>query len=227
MTFCRDQCIVKTEDGAHDIHPLKCKCWSCEDCRPDRIKRLTYEARRGNPTLFITITSKNVPAGDPSAAAREMVRAWRIIRAEHMKAKGLDALPFLAVFEETKRGWPHIHIVARCKWLDQGWLAKRMGELTGSPICWVERLTSARKVAKYVTKYIGKNPHRFNGTKRYWRSLDYLTPDPEQEETKPAAGVRWERIDCNWLKMATEFELVGFHVTMFRTHAHAEPRAPP
>ena len=227
MSFCRDQCIVKTEDGSHDIHPLKCKCWSCPDCRPDRTKRLCYEARRGKPDLFVTLTSKNVPGADPSAAARKMVWAWRIIRAEFMKANGLASLPFLAVFEETKRGWPHVHIVARCKWLDQKWLAKRMGELTGSSICWVERLTSTRKIAHYVTKYIGKNPQRFTGTKRYWRSLDYLTPDPEQEEKQPSTNQRWERIDCSWVAMAGFFEAAGFQVTMFRNHAHVEARAPP
>lgn len=225
--FCRDLCIVKTQDRVHEVFPLKCKCWSCPDCRPDRTKRLMYEARLGKPNLFITLTSRNVAGGDPSAAARDLVSAWRTVRAEYMEEHGLKSLPFLAVFEETKRGWPHVHIVARCGWLSQKWLSKRMGELTGSPVCWVNRLTSARKVARYVTKYIGKNPHRFDGTKRYWRSLDYLKPEPEQEEKPRSTHVRWERIDCSWLKMATEFERVGFLVAIHRSHAVAEPRAPP
>ncbi len=186
-----------------------------------------YEARLGKPSLFITLTSRNVAGGDPSLAAQAMVVAWRTIRAEYMKEHGLKSLPFLAVFEETKRGWPHVHIVARCKWLSQKWLKKRMGELTGSPICWVNRLTSSRKVANYITKYIGKNPHRFSGTKRYWRSLDYLQPEPEQEEKQRSTHVRWERIDCSWQKMAQEFERVGFFVAVFRDYATAEPRAPP
>ncbi|MEE8540002.1 MAG: hypothetical protein V3S54_09300 [Woeseiaceae bacterium] len=98
-----------------------------------------------------------------------------------MRRYNLKALPFLAVFEKTKRGEPHLHILLRTVYLDQAWLSDQMKELIGAPIVDIRSLTSAAKIANYVTKYIAKDPHKFIGTKRYWSSRDYLLPDPKED----------------------------------------------
>jgi len=210
--FCQEWALVKSGFPQIKAIPLKCKCWSCDECRPGRVKRLVYEAKLGRPDLFITLTSRYIPNGDPAAAARDLVTAWRTIRREYLNKNGKDSLPFLAVFEETKRGWPHLHIVARCKWLSQRALSKRMDELIGAPICWVERLKTTRKIANYVAKYIGKNPYRFHGTKRYWRSLDYFAPTPEDEvptDDDPPLWVVWK---MSLTRAVMHYTDRGFHV---------------
>jgi len=138
------------------------------------------------------------------------VKAWRTIRSEYIEEHGKGSLAFLAVFEETKRGWPHLHIVARAKWIDQPWLSKRMGQLHNSPVVDVRRVTGLGKVAHYIAKYIGKNPHRFEGVKRYWRSLDYLNPVAELEPDDDAPPAHWERVQTHWRNMAECLERVGF-----------------
>ncbi len=196
--FCQEWCLVKSVEPWTTIIPLRCHCWTCPECRPDRIGRLVHEAKSGAPTIFVTLTSRNRGTGSRDAAAQALVRAWRRVRLEYLKKHGKRSLPFLAVFEATKQGWPHLHIVARAKWLDQRWLSKRMGALIGSPIVDVRRVKGLGKVAAYVSKYVGKNPHRFAGVKRYWRSLDYLIPVAEEEDQAPSTKGTWQVVEMNW-----------------------------
>ncbi len=165
--FCSEFALVKYSEPTRLVIPLKCRCWTCDDCRPARKARLEAEARAGAPTLFITLTSRRREGWCPDRAARLLVTAWRTVRAEYLKKHGKDSLHFLAVFEAYDSGWPHLHIVARGGWLDQRWLSKRMGALIGAPIVDVRRVKSPGQIAAYVSKYIGKNPHRFKGVKRY------------------------------------------------------------
>jgi len=225
--FCGEWSLVKQEFPTLTIMPLKCRCWSCDECRPDRAKRLVYEAKQGLPKVFITLTSKRRASGSPSHAARELVRAWRRIRREYVETHGKGSIPFLAVFEETKLGWPHLHIVARCSWISQKWLSKRMGALTGSPIVDVRRVDGTRKIAAYITKYIGKNPHRFAGVKRYWRSLDWLDPVPDDGPFDLVAPDGWTIVKQNWLEYAAETAAAGFEAIYERHQVHLTYRLPP
>jgi len=210
--FCAEWALVKIQFRTATVLPLKCKCWTCDECRPGRTKRLVEEAKSGKPTIFITLTSKRRASLTPSQAAVELAAAWRKIRREYMREHGKGSIPFMAVFEETKRGWPHIHIVARCKWLSQKWLSRRMLALADSPYVWVNRIYGTKKIAAYVSKYIGKNPHRFVGVKRYWRSLDYLIP-PSPDDDDPWAEVPgWVVVQRFWLFLAQDLAEAGWDV---------------
>jgi len=200
--FCEEWCLVKRSDPCTTIVPLRCKCWTCEECHPRRRSRLIAEAMTGYPNTFITLTSRRQPGRSPNAAAQALVNAWRAVRSEYIKRNGKRSMPFLAVFEATKKGWPHLHIIARTKWVDQDWLSKRMGALTGSPIVDVRRIKTGKRTIGYVTKYVGKKPHRFQGVKRYWRSLDYMMPSEEEEDNTVEDRGRWEIVRTNWIQYA-------------------------
>lgn len=210
--FCSEWSIVKRAGSTAHVLPLKCKCWHCDECRPGRTRRLVEEAKAGGPTLFITLTSRRRPDLTPSQAAQALVASWRIIRRQYIKEHGKGTMPFLAVFEATKKGWPHIHIVARAKWLSQKWLSKRMATLIDSPHVDVRRVHGKSKVAAYVSKYVGKNPHRFAGVKRYWRSLDYLLPPLETPYDPWDDCPSWEVIRTFWLFLACELKRDGWKV---------------
>jgi len=210
--FCSQWALVKVDFRTATVLPLKCKSWACDECRPGRTKRLVEEAKTGVPTLFITLTSRRRASLTPSQAAVLLVDAWRKVRREYIREHGKGTLAFLAVFEATKRGWPHLHIVARCKWLDQKWLSRRMDELHDSPIVDVRRVHGLRKVAAYVTKYIGKNPHRFTGVKRYWRSLDYLLPLPPEDDDPWNDVPVWTIVRGHWMIVAEDMERDGWNV---------------
>lgn len=225
--FCSEWALVKDEGAKITIMPLRCKCWTCDVCRPIRAARLVWEAKRGKPNLFVTLTSRRTPGGCPHAAARALSHAWRTVRREYIKEHGKGSLAFLVVFEATKSGWPHLHMVARCKWLSQKWLKKRMGELIDSKHVDVRRIRGLSKVAHYVTKYIGKNPHRFIGTKRYWRSLDYLFPSDEEEDIYDGIWNRWEVERFNWLTTIKYYVDEGYILAMGRHEAVLTRCKPP
>jgi hypothetical protein len=135
----------------------------------------------GHPTTFLTLTVSRKANPDKDIAARALVRAWRLVRQRARKKYGYKTIPFLAIFEATKHGHPHLHILARVRWLDQKWLSDQMNDLLKSPVVDIRRVNSQRGAARYVTKYLSKAPHQFATLKRYWRSLDFKL-DPEEEK---------------------------------------------
>ncbi len=183
--LCREWVLVKCQGGVLTAEPLKCRCWSCEYCQPLRCARLKRQAYLGRPDSFLTLTVNPARGVGPDDRARGLARAWRLLRLRAIRHYGYKKLPFLAVFEKTKRGEPHLHILLRCKWLDQKWLSAQMEDLIGAPIVDIRRVVGAAKIINYIAKYIGKEPSAFVGTKRYWSSRDWELPDPREEEAPP------------------------------------------
>lgn len=177
MTICREHSLVKHEGKTLTARPLLCKCWHCEYCRPIRYSWLKRDARAGNPNLFVTLTSRVRPGITPDEAARRLVCAWRLVRAAAKRHYPGEKWEFLAVFEQTKQGWPHLHILTRGRWLDQAWLSEKMRRLDDSPVVDVRRIRSQGQVAAYVAKYVSKATAAFRGCKRYFASRGFLSQE--------------------------------------------------
>ena len=158
-------------------------------------------AADGAPDTFLTLTANPKCFESPDARAQALVKAWRTIRRRAQKKYGYDSIPFLAVFEATKRGEPHLHILLRVKWLDQEWLSAQLEELTGAKIVDIRRVKGRRQAAAYVTKYVGKSPGAFEGCKRYWKSQDYIIKDEADEETDDYDPSEWEVVKRGWLDL--------------------------
>lgn len=173
MVLCREWTLVKETGGVTTAEPLKCRCWTCDYCQPIRLRQLKGMARAGAPDTFLTLTVNPQTGHTPDERARDLAKAWRLIRKRAIRRYAYAVIPFLAVFEKTKRGEPHLHILMRVKWLDQRWVSDVMRELIGAPIVDIRRVRSAKQAAAYVAKYVGKDPMTFNGCKRYWRSQDW------------------------------------------------------
>lgn len=67
----------------------------------------------------------------------------------------------------------------RAPYLPQRWLSEQMRDITGSPIVDIRYVANKQKAASYVAKYVSKEPQRFIGCKRYWRSLDWIVDREE------------------------------------------------
>jgi len=152
-----------------------------------RAADLVKKARLGQPNTFMTLTVNPSRGFSPDDRARRLAKAWRKLRALACKKYGYKRIPFLAVFEKHKSGEPHLHILARVKWIDQDWLSRTMALLTGAPIVDIRRVRSRQAIAAYITKYVGKDPTRFKFSKRYWCSQDWDLPDPNpwQSDRRP------------------------------------------
>ena len=178
--FCSAITIMTQREGYLTAAPLRCRCWHCEHCQPWRHAELADMARRGRPTTFLTLTVRGGGGADPTENANLIRDAWQKLVRIIKRVYRLERLPFLAIFEEHQSGQPHLHILGRFPFIDQKWLSAAWEGLTGAFKVDIRRVRSMRGVARYVAKYVSKAPKMWAGTKRYWRSQDWLV-EPERE----------------------------------------------
>jgi hypothetical protein len=218
--------LVKYEVGQRTAVAIDCNSWGCGECSEKRRKQLRAQALDGAPRKFLTLTSKRTADRTANGAAYELARAWRVLRARIMRRYKLKRLPFIAVFEKTKLGWPHLHILLRAPFLDQHWLSEQMDDITGSPVLKIVAVDNAGRAASYITKYTSKDPHQFGTCKRYWQSQDYRLSEKKKREDKPTISGGWERDTTSLRTWVQCLKLAGWHVQMESVRC-AIARAPP
>jgi len=147
--------------------------------------------------------SRYVPTGaDRFAHRRQMV----IQTAQREDEREAEVGEYLWVFEATKNGWPHLHILWRGRYIPQWWLADQMEMLIGSRVCWVKRIRNPKKQAGYVAKYCGKEPHHFETTKRYSCSKHYNDVDDREFVRLFPPHWKWTHTNekLSWIKQRWE-----------------------
>jgi len=172
---CGTEAIIQWGNGRARAFALRCNSWLCPRCRPRRLKRLKAMAYAGQPDTFLTLTCNPAMHEDATTRAQNLVASWRTLVKRIKRHYKYARLDYLVVIEHTKRGEPHLHILARCKWIDQRWLSEQWAELTGAPIVDIRRIKHQRQIVSYVAKYVGKAPVKFARCKRYYRSHRYNT----------------------------------------------------
>lgn len=194
--LCGQSSLVNHHDDGVVAISLRCRAWTCEHCREERHRQLIRLAIVGSPNRFITLTVNPRLGTGPVDRAKRLADAWRKAAKRITRLHGGIAPQYLAVFEKTKRGEPHLHILARCKYINQRWLSEVMRELTNSPIVDIRKVTEPRTAARYIAKYVGKAPHKFDTCKRYWHTRDWdTTPEPEEPPIEWKGG-GWGIEDC-------------------------------
>lgn len=174
--LCSEATIVNSRSNGGEAITLRCKCWHCQICRPENAKIVRAKARKGQPTTLLTLTVNPQVGDSPEARARMLVGAFKELRRLMLRHLGLKRIPFLAVFERTKRGEPHLHVLCRVGFVSQRWISEQMGRLIGAPIVDIRRIRGTKQAAAYVAKYLGKDPAAFPGCKRYWSTTNWLDP---------------------------------------------------
>lgn len=208
---------------------LRCRSWQCQECAEERARQLKALAHSGAPNTFLTLTSRRRPGITPAHAAKQLAWCWRVIRLRLMRQAKTKHLPFIAVFEATKLGWPHLHILLRSRWIDQKQLSEWMAELHDSPIVYIERIDNRARLNAYVAKYAGKAAHKFGTTKRYWTSQDWRLEKAKPDKKPVILGGGYERERTPIAKLVTAWQELGWRVqwlTRWRAHATVMPIGP-
>src|SRR5262249_16696808 len=142
----------------------------------------------------------------PTDARRAMSRALPILFKRIKRRFNWQKLEYLVVVERHKSGWPHLHVLLRCPFLAQRWISAQGDGIPGSPVVDIRQVKNARQAARYVAKYIGKEPAQFGTSKRYWCSQGWDTGKAERVEK------RLEWAHERWLPREQTFrELVHQH----------------
>ena len=229
MSYCGEQSAVKHEVGGFSAVSLRCKSWLCPDCQSTRKKQLIAQAIGGEPTKFLTLTSKRREHLTPEQAAKEISHAWRLVRLRIMRRLKVKKLPFIAVMEKTKLGWPHLHILCRMPWFSVKQISIWMKEIMESPFVWIEHLDKAHKAAVYCSKYATKCEQKVGTSKRYWQSQDYDLRPERPEKPKYAPGWGWEMWPLTltrWCENQEAFGLVVVRQSSIKaTATHPEATA--
>lgn len=143
-----------------------------------------------------------------------LVDAWRVLVRRICKKLEIKRFEYFCVFEATKAGEPHLHILADFGYVKQKWLSAQMAGLINAPIVDIRAVKSKRHVAHYLTKYVGKDPHRFGSCKRYWTTRRYRVEYPEPQEPDPIWTDRWYVIKWPLSVLAASWKGKGWDVAM-------------
>lgn len=190
--LCTEQSLVKHEGTHLTVRPLRCRCWQCEHCAPERRRDLKWKARNGRPTKFLTLTIRKGQFATPALQAAEMAKGWRMLRQYLCRLLDRKSIPFLAIIEKHKSGWPHLHLLLRTGWIDHRLIREWWQGRFNSPMIWIEEVESEVKAAVYVSKYVAKHPERYEGAKRYWCSKDWDPPKGKEESNAIDESVWFE-----------------------------------
>ena len=226
MTICGQHSAVKYEPSRRTAVSLRCRAWTCEECRPKRKAQLIAQAVGGQPNMLITLTSRKTDEFTIEEAAKRLSHAWRCCRYRIMRKYGIRRLPFFLVVEQHKSGWPHFHILLRSAYIDQKWLSDTMSDLVDGPNVWINRIDYAGRVAAYCAKYCGKCAAKIGTTKRYWQSRDYDLRTEALGKALDSEERSWSYTRASITAITRQWNEAGW--TLKKTGAHViEATAPP
>ncbi len=176
--------------------PIRCKSWTCPRCAD--IKRLNVILRlaAGKPEREMTLTTPADPNMTPIEIAKRMKLAFPKLVAQIRKEFG--SFEYALVWELTKAGTPHAHVLTRGSYIPQRWLSARWHALGEGANVDIRAVKNHRKHAAHLCKYLGKDvgqtalhlaPLRII---QFSRGYD-LTPD-EPDKTSQYADWVWNFI---------------------------------
>lgn len=189
--FCGSASIVNQRGGVRTAEPLKCRRWSCPECYALRKAEVIQDAIDGSPERFITLTCKPSLHASPEAAARAMLEAHAELVRLARKRWGRWAYEYFGVWEKHKSGWPHIHVLQRGRFIPFEWLQTTWKRLTGAHRVEIQACKTSRDTARYVAKYLGKDPETFGTQHRYIRSQKWCAPRAERREERGIGVGTW------------------------------------
>lgn len=225
--LCSEASMVKRGlDGIQAVS-LRCRSWGCPLCEASRRKQLVALARSGDPTTFITLTVNPAYGSSPEDRARQLVEAWRTVLVLVREEYGYEKIPYFCVFEATKNGEPHLHVLARVGWIGQKWLSKQMALLMNAPVVDIRRVRNKKKLAYYISKYCGKEPHRFATCKRYWTTRSWELVKFQPAEAPGRWHYRWRLVRTPLSALAEDWRSQGYEVDETRHRVLAVAQGPP
>ena len=191
--LCREASLVAVDRNQIWLHTLKCRCWKCELCRDELRRRVMRLAADGEPLKVLTLTVNPAHEPDPDLAADELMDAWQFLWRRLRKKFDPKRLAYFSVWEKTKRGYPHLHILLRAPFVPVRQISRIMEERIDAPIVDIRSIRGRRAAVNYVAKYLAKDNHKWPGHDRYGYSRNWLHTDTarsRQPLPKPNAPYR-------------------------------------
>lgn len=184
---------AELEDGRRICVPIRCRAWECPTCGRANKRKLLRRLRYAQPTLFITLTTSERTAPTPDEAYFKANAAFGMLIKRWRRKFEAEKVEYFLVWEKTKRGWPHAHVLLAAPKVSKHWLSHTWKELTGSYVVDLQTVSKVEHAASYLAKYLAKNPQVPPGQRRYRRSGKFFRTDLEPVVEKLPVVSKWER----------------------------------
>jgi len=176
---CRSQSLYgETDSGSAAALPLFCGRWDCQECGRYKRKKLRQRLLDGEPTALITLTTNPNIHETPDAAFRQASIAINHLFKRLRRRFPTHRIEYALVWETTKKGWPHAHILVRAPFIPQPVLSRLWAAVSGAYIVDIRTVGSRAHAASYVTKYLTKSPEVPPGFRRFRTSRLYSAAPP-------------------------------------------------
>lgn len=190
--FCgRWSTTGQTDDGSWHV-PLFCHRWDCYRCGAQKVRQLLSRLEDVEAQRFMTLSCNPARWASPTEAFYGLSKAVGLLAKRIRTAFGPGAFEYCLIWEVTRKGWPHIHLLTRGAFIPQRWLSACWKELTDAPVVDIRQIVSNVQLAAYVLKYITKAPEAPMKMKRYRFSRRFLKPRDHPHPTRYEGAVNWK-----------------------------------
>jgi len=213
MSQCGVWSVVATgDDGEVLVHPLACRSWNCPRCRQRNTRLLLRRLGSAKVTTFMTLTTNPAAHACVADSFRSTSKAVNVLFKRIRRKWPAAKVEYFLVWERTKKGWPHAHLLLRAPFIPQRWLSATWKELTGAPIVDIRPANTAGEIGAYLVKYLAKDPYVPAGMKRHRCSrhfFDYLLKDLPAGDRQPRV---WSLVKRSAYEVAVELRDSGLVV---------------
>ena len=189
-SLTKSSCVTGTLVGSNErgdmikIIPLYCHKWTCSQCAKVKSYEWKNIAVSGKPQRFMTLTLKENKRLSAGYQAKIIKKAWT--KLVSLIRKTFGSFDYMLVFELTKKGTPHIHVLQRGCFIPKKWLSEQWMKLTGAFIVDIRKIFNEKDVARYIMKYLGKAlgevSEELHGMRIIQRSKNWIIVDPDKDD---------------------------------------------
>lgn len=193
--YCGQGALIGcSPDRSHVILiPLRCKSWDCPTCGPRKRRDYIALLKSGEPDRELTLTAPAEPGTDPREIARRMKKAFTKLVARIRKTFGL--FEYALVWELTKKGTPHAHILFRGTYISKRWISSQWVALGFGPVVFIQSVKShglhAAHACKYLAKATGQTAMELAPLRLVQKSSGYILKKDPPKTTDRFPGYRW------------------------------------
>lgn len=120
------------------------------------------------------------------------------------------SLEYFLVWEWTRRGWPHAHLLVRGPFIPQRWLSRQWNELTGAPVVDIRQVSTPAGAVNYLAKYLTKALSVPKGFRRYRMSRRFLAPLLHSPAAVRFGVIRWYLQSTTVWEFLDNYRRLGF-----------------
>lgn len=194
--------------------PAPCNRWECPECGEYKKSVLYHRLRGHKGQRFMTLTCNPARYATPNEAYRSMSLSFTSLVKRVRRKYPAKRFEYVMVWEQTRKGWPHLHVLVSGPWIEQAWLSRQWDDLTGAAIVDIRYVRSGVKTASYLSKYLTKELRAPRGHHRWRKSFDYFPDDTPPPQAHQPSEFSWRYTRLTLAELDYEWRLQQWHTSM-------------